>query len=395
MTKKRILILEQQSFRGGAQRVLEAVLDGLRDRIDPIVALPESGPFARDLRARNVETVTYGLGRYRSVRKSLADVLSFGPHSLYAAAQIARTIAKRNVELLYINGPRCVPAGALAARITGIPSLFCLHNTLSRRLDVALTARCSALVSRVIACSRAAAAPLVRANPALQAKIRVLYPPAPDLAEAVPARSRGDGSFVVGIVGRITEAKGHHVLIDALAKAGISAGIRLLIVGAPAPDSAQDARYVESLHASASRQGVAGLIDWAGYQPDPGPCYAAMDALALPSTIDEGMPVVALEAFQRGLPVIASRSGGIPELVQPGVNGVLVPPGDSVALREALLTLQGSAALRARLGAAARASVDKRFSPELYCSTLDQFMSELLSPDAAIEVAPAFEKIRS
>jgi glycosyltransferase involved in cell wall biosynthesis len=395
MTKRRILILEQQSFRGGAQRVLEVVLDGLRDRIDPIVALPESGPFEQDLRRRGIETLTFPLGRYRSGRKSLANILSFAPRSLYSTVRIARTIVRRQVDLVYINGPRWVLAGALAARITGRPSLFCLHNTLSRRLDVALAARASGLVSRIVACSRAAAVPLLRENPALRPRTDVLYPPSPELpAEFLRDRERA-GRFVIGMVGRITEAKGHHVLLEALAKLGPSSGMRLLIVGAPGPGSEQDAQYLRSLHASTTQAGLNGLIDWVGYQADPDPYYASIDALAAPSTIDEGMPVVVLEAFRRGIPVIASRSGGIPELVENGANGMLVAPGDPAALAEVLSTLRDSPALGKRLGAAARASLDARFSPAFYCSTLDQIICGLCSPDAAPESAPALEKIGS
>jgi glycosyltransferase involved in cell wall biosynthesis len=395
MTKKRVLILEQQSFRGGAQRVLEVVLDGLRDRIDPIVALPESGPFEQDLRRRGVETMIYALGRYRSGRKSLADVLSFAPCSLYAAGQLARTIVQRDVDLVYINGPRCVLAGALVTRITGRPSLFCLHNTLSHGLDAALAARASGLVSKIVACSRAAAGPLLRANPALKRKLQVLYPPSPEMPEDF-IRVRAHGvPFVVGIVGRITEAKGHHVLLHALARLGPSAGMRLLIVGAPAPGSQQDAEYVRSLHARAAQAGLGGLVDWVGYQADPEPYYASMDVLAAPSTIDEGMPVVVLEAFRRGIPVIASRSGGIPELIEHGANGILVALGDHVALAEALAILRNSPALGGRLGAAARASMDARFSPTTYSSTLGQIICGLCSPDAALEAAPALEKIGS
>jgi glycosyltransferase involved in cell wall biosynthesis len=391
MRKKRVLVLEQQSFRGGGQRVLEVVLEGLRDQIDPIVALPEHGPFECDLERRHVETMTYALGRYRSGRKSLTDFVVFTPRSIRATLQLSRTIVRRQVDLVMINGPRCLLSGALAARLTGRASLFCLHNTLSRSSDVMLAAQAAGLVSRVVACSRAAAEPLLRANPALKRKLQVLYPPLP--GTPIPARSGppATGPLVVGMVGRITEAKGHHVLIEALAQLGPAPGIRLLIVGAPAPESRQDARYVRSLHDSAARCGVASLVNWVGYQADPQPYYASMNVLTVPSIVEEGMPVVALEACQRGIPVVASCSGGIPELVEHGVNGLLFKTGDPSALAEALQRLRESPALRAQLAAAARTSIDARFSPKLYCSTLGGMISDLCSPRRRSEAIRALE----
>lgn len=387
MPKRRVLVLEQQSYRGGAQRVLEVVLDALREQIDPIVAFPESGPFLEDLRKQGIETLTFALGRYHSGRKSAADLASFLPRSLYGALELARTILRRQVDLVYINGPRCLLAGAWAARITRRPSLFCLHNTLSGRPEVTLAAHASSLVSRIVACSRATAAPLLLVKPALAGKMEVLYPPVRHLA-AGPQTPRRSG-FVVGMVGRITKGKGHHVLLDALTKLDAAAGVRLVIVGAPAPGNPEDARYLRELRSVAARSGLHRRIDWTGYQADPRPYYGAMDALAVPSVCEEGMPVVALEAFQRGIPVIASRTGGIPELIRDGVNGLLVAPRNPAELALAMGSLQHSPALCARLGAAARASVDARFSPASYCSALGKIISDLCPPEASVKVAAA------
>lgn len=393
MPKRRVLVLEQQSYRGGAQRVLEVVLDALREQIDPIVAFPESGPFLEDLRKQGIETLTFALGRYRSGRKSAADLASFVPRSLYGALELARTILRRQVDLVYINGPRCLLAGAWAARITRRPSLFCLHNTLSGRPEVTLAAHASSLVSRIVACSRATAAPLLRVKPAVAAKMEVLYPPVSDVASAGPQTPRGAG-FMIGMVGRITEGKGHRVLLDALTRLDAATGVRLVIVGAPAPGNPDDARYLRELRSFAVTSGLDRRIDWAGYKADPRPYYGAMDALAVPSVCEEGMPVVALEAFQRGIPVIASRTGGIPELIRDGVNGLLVAPRNPAELALAMGSLQHSPALCARLGAAARASVDARFSPASYCSALGKIISDLCSLQAPVKVAAAWGEIR-
>jgi hypothetical protein len=122
--KPTILFLEQQSWRAGGQRVLEVVLDALRDDFSLLVAFPDDGPFATQLRRHAVETLTYPLGRYRSGEKSLREKLEFGVRSLACAIGLARTIRQKRVRLVYINGPRALPAGVLAARLTRTQCFF-------------------------------------------------------------------------------------------------------------------------------------------------------------------------------------------------------------------------------------------------------------------------------
>lgn len=398
--KTRVLILEQQSYWGGAQRVLQTVLDTLQDQIEPLVALPETGDFGCDLQKRGIETLAYPLGTYGSGHKSVRDMMAFGPRSIYCGVMLAREIFKRRIQLVYINGPRCLPAGVIAARLTGRPSLFSLHNTLSRRADVMLASRGAACVSKVIACSQAAAAPLLRANPRLASKLRVLYPPVEDHPSVAPASARRcrreSSGFLIGMVSRITQAKGHHVLLRAVASLKPCDARKIVFLGAPAPGNLQDREYLSSLRRWAAERRL--NVDWAGQQADPYPYYEAMDVLAVPSIGEvfspgwggsacpssEGMPLVILEAFQRGVPVVASRTGGTPEVVKDGVNGILVSPGDSEELAKALERLQFEPGLRASLAAQAYTSIDERFSREHYCSTISDLIAELCASSAPV-----------
>jgi glycosyltransferase involved in cell wall biosynthesis len=101
----------------------------------------------------------------------------------------------------------------------------------------------------------------------------------------------------------------------------------------------------------------------------------ALDVLVHPAVGTDAFPLVVLEALASGKPVVASRLDGIPEEIDDGRHGLLVPPGDVPALADAMRTLLGDAALRQRLGAAGRERVCQRFSRarlarevrELYC----------------------------
>jgi glycosyltransferase involved in cell wall biosynthesis len=163
----------------------------------------------------------------------------------------------------------------------------------------------------------------------------------------------GDATLVLA-VGRLVEKKGLGTLVQAAA--GVP-GLRVAIAGEG------DLREALRQQAAELRAPVtfAGNLD----RMQVAEALAAADVVAVPSVIDragnvDGLPNVLLEAMAAGKAVVASRVAGIPDVVEDGVNGILVPPGAVEALREALTRLAGDAALRARLGAAARATVVAR-----------------------------------
>lgn len=383
-----VLFLDQQAWRAGGQRVLEDVLDALREDVEPIVALPQDGPFAAALRERNIETMTYPLGSYRPGRKSAGEMLAFPIRSLVSGLKLAQVVRQRGIRLIYINGPRSLPAGVLAARLTGTPSIYHLHRTLTRRSDVLITARAAAHVTRIVAVSQAAADSLVRTNPRLADKTQIVYNPLrpPARATGSPLAGHAPSSLlfgsgpVVGMVGRITPQKGQLVLLRATALLRERwPHLQAVFVGAPEPASARDNAYLRELHSEVARLGLGGNVHWAGFQENLDPYYARFDAVAIPSIEAEGLPVVALEAAQRGVPVVASRGGGIEEIIGNGVGGLLVPPGDENALAAALGRVLGDARLRTGLLAGTRTSLDQRFSPETFRTAIRRVVSELAS----------------
>jgi glycosyltransferase involved in cell wall biosynthesis len=378
-----ILFLEQQSWRSGAERVLDEVLDAIHPEFLPVVAFPADGPFPADLRRRDIETLLFPLGRYRSGPKSLADMIAFGPRSLYCAFQLGQIIRQRNVSLVYINSPRCLVAGVLAARLTGRPSLFHLHMTMTRRADLSLAAWAANYATKIIACSKTSATALCKADARLSAVTQVIYNPVRKpsvlLSGAGPTEPLARSSqALVGQVGRITRQKGQHVFLKAAARLKTrSIDIQVVFVGAPEENNADDAAYTRYLDSLVGDLGMGGKVHWTGYQEDPSAFYAMFDALVIPSTVSEGLPMVALEALQWGLPVIGSQLGGIPEIIRHDINGFLVPPGDDQALADALQRLFSRSEVRTQLQAGARASIDSRFSVDTFQNQIRLIISEL------------------
>jgi glycosyltransferase involved in cell wall biosynthesis len=395
--KKTILFLDQQSWLGGAQRVLDYTLESLGTEFNRIVAFPDKGPFRSSLEEKGIRTLTVPIGTYRSGKKSYLEMAVFAVRSTICGLQLAAAIRRRRIALVYIIGPRCLPAGVFAAWLTGRPSVFHLQLILTRKTEVFLLRHLARHLSRIIACSHAAAQCLLNVDHRLSKKTEVLYNPVPDQfgqgSERTGKQSGTPGSnFTIGMVARITKGKGQHMLLKAAGKLPpeIRGRIRILIVGAPAPASEADFHYVDELRMIAVQYGLQENIVWAGYQTDPGPCYAEMDVLVHPALWDEAMGLVILEALQRGIPVIASRIGGIPEIIDEGFNGLLVAPGDEDALGQALEHFIEDSSLREHLQDGARASLDdqftlKSFSPKIrkvvcqLCNVVDS--NEAKAPD--------------
>ncbi len=147
--------------------------------------------------------------------------------------------------------------------------------------------------------------------------------------EARRALGIPDGAFAVGTVGRLTAIKGPGVLVDAARRViGRHPDSVFVFLGA--------GELLEALQTRAADLGIAASVRFAGWRPDAARLMSALDCFAFPS-INEGMGKALVEAMALEKPVVASRVGGIIDLVDDGVNGFLVPAGDSQALAERIL----------------------------------------------------------
>jgi glycosyltransferase involved in cell wall biosynthesis len=127
----------------------------------------------------------------------------------------------------------------------------------------------------------------------------------------------------------------------------------------------------------AHRLGIARHCLYLGYQEDVAGWYAALDAVVLPSA-NEGTPVSAIEALAGGRPVVATRVGGVPDVVHDGENGFLVEVGDTEGLAERLALLAEDPALRSRLGETGRDGVLTRYAVERLVDDVDRLYRSLL-----------------
>lgn len=166
---------------------------------------------------------------------------------------------------------------------------------------------------------------------------------------------REDNTFTVGAISELHKVKGLDVLLRAWSKFIKGRQAKLMIIG--------DGEERENLNNMASNLTISRSVMFEGFVENARSLLSVFDIFCMPSR-SEGLPYSLLEAGIAGLPVIASSVGGIPEIVESGITGILVPPEDSEALFSSLVLLSEDRELAKRLGANLKASVQENFSFE-------------------------------
>ena len=178
-----------------------------------------------------------------------------------------------------------------------------------------------------------------------------------------------DQDLVIGMSAVLRPEKNPLQLVEAIARLrGRGLPARALLIG--------DGEMRPAIEARARTLGIPGAVCITGFQQDVRPLVGACDAVALCSTAVETFSLAALEAMALGKPVVLAQIGGAAEMVDPGRNGWLFPVGDTGALVERLAALADRDA-RSRMGAAARATVETRFSERAMVDRYESLLQEL------------------
>lgn len=201
--------------------------------------------------------------------------------------------------------------------------------------------------------------------------------------EPVPSREElgfSPRTFVFGAAGRFNREKGHRVLLHAfslLQKMLPGQPMEVLLLG--------EGREENALRAQARRLGIEARVCFAGFQRRPAAWMKVMNCLVQPSLTD-GTPNSVLEAMLLGIPVIATDTGGIPDVIDAGETGLLVEPDSPVALAEAMKKMVRSSTLRSQLAAEAKYRVAKEFSPTRQRELLEMLYSTMMGDSFSIEI---------
>jgi glycosyltransferase involved in cell wall biosynthesis len=322
----RILFLDQFSELGGGQHALLDTVDAVQlNGWEPHVLLPGDGPLVAALRSRSVPVGEIPCGPYSSGYKSATDSMRFALDMRWQVTRIQHLIASTNIDLVYVNGSRLLPAASLATP-RRIPIFFHVHSHLR---GAALRIAGWSLRRRpvtVVGCSQSVLEPLRRSRHVIPNGVR----------DAGYRERAFDRAWRIGIVGRIAPEKGQleFVRTAALLKDEFPQA-HFTICGAALFGTADE--YYDAV-----RLGARTLpVQFVGWQQDVAHVLNELDLLIVPSH-QEGMARVVLEAFSAGVPVVAFPAGGIPEAVIDGVTGFLTRQFTAEALaarvRDVLVT---------------------------------------------------------
>ena len=211
------------------------------------------------------------------------------------------------------------------------------------------------------------------------------FVPAPsEEVERLRSRVGLQDKAMILVVGRLSSEKGHAILLEATERLERMKNVpdfRVVVVG-DGPEEGALLRLIDRL-------GIRQQVVMAGFQTDVRPYYSLATLLALPS-YSEGSPNVVLEAMAAGLPIAATAAGGVPEILENGVTGLMVPPGDPQAMADALLQILRDADLAKRLGAAARSGAEAHYTPQAYRRSLTKFYMATLEASAKNRVSHSF-----
>jgi glycosyltransferase involved in cell wall biosynthesis len=328
-----VLFLDQFSDLGGAQLCLLDLVPAVQTAgWNVSCAVPGRGPLVEKLHARGVAVHSLPVTHLASGRKSARDSLRFARNAPKLVREIGRLAAETRPDLIYVNGPRLLPAAAWVARRTGRPLIFHCHNHLAQRSAAIVAGRALQLAhARVIACCRHVARPLwPYVDPG---RLRVIYNGA---AASGSTRAPSADAPRIGVIGRISPEKGQAEFLEAARIVTQKhPDAKFVICGAPLFSDAAAERYAARL-----RQLAVGLpVEFTGWQEDVNAILARLDVLVVPSLREPGAPRVVLEAFAARVPVVAFVSGGIPEMVVHSKTGFLIEPPWPEALAARLVTL--------------------------------------------------------
>jgi glycosyltransferase involved in cell wall biosynthesis len=342
------------------ERMALAVASGLASRghsVHVVASGWSDGEFARRLEERGLPYERIFLGKIsKSLRpRAIWWTVDALRHLPGARRQLIRHLRLYKPDALVVyNRDWAVQTRKL---LEGHRTIFHVHELpqltpLMRRVYASLN---SAVTSYACA-SQFMAAGLIRLDAAPE-KVHVVYNGIDPIISQRDANQRPIPT--IGIVGQIGEWKGHDDLIEAIGIAQRNGtALRTDVFGEG------DESYVAALKAKASTLGVDGLIRWRGYVRDQDAIYSEIDVCVVASRLDEAFGLTAVEAGLRGIPVVATRRGALPEIVVDGETGYLVDAKSPHELAERLMALTTNASLRRVIGENARKRVLARFTSE-------------------------------
>lgn len=372
---KRILFVDHTPFVGGAQLVVADHIRHLdRSRFTPLMACTPTVPaLTQRYRAAGAEVFYTPLPRLR-VRSPMAVA-----RLLRAALALRRLIKRERADIVVANTSRAAYVASLATRGTGVPLVWWVRDFLFGSTAFRLM---SGAPARILCVSQALRDFYGgRDDP----RFRVVYVGSDlyrRLGEVGDERVRAErerwgfapDDVVMGFMGRLVEEKGVEDVVAAVEQVHRRhPRVRLLVVGT---GSGQSGDVESRIRQAVAVRGLS-FVRFAGFQSDEALYYRLFDLFVLGSRIPDALPTSVVQAMMAGKPVVATATGGTPELVRDRATGMLVPPSAPREIAAALEALLEEPGLAERVAEAGRAYVMEHNREEVTTARVERLYDEL------------------
>ena len=355
-----ILFVSHEAVLTGAPINLYRLIMCLnRNKFNPFFFSPLPGPIIEKLAKEKIETLCF--------QRNLTYKLS-------------KFIKKKKIDLVHVN-TKLATYGAFAGKLRKTKVLWHIHEDLSEGIGNRFLIKIiNKMSDKIVVVSRKRAEPFISQG---VTKIEMIYNGV-DLqefnsdinGEGVRKEFNIDASTpLLGIIATIELGKGHHTLIRSLKEIiKIIPNLRVLIVGKALPFSK---KYLKKIKVLIQNLKLSHAVRFTGSREDIPDIIQALDLLILPS-LNESFGRVLIEAMALRKPVVATEVGGIPEVVEKDVTGLLVPPEDPGALAKAIIFLLKNPLKASEMGKKGRERVEKYFTLHRHVKRIEEIYEELL-----------------
>ena len=357
--KRKIIHLVEDLEVGGLEKVVSTIVLGVNKHKYEVEiwCLAAGGSIADELEKKGIKVRIIGLRSY---------------HNPIAVLKLAWLLRRERVNIVHTHGYFPGVFGRLSGFLAHTPRIIAHIHTMKKR-KAFIEKTFSHISDKIVCVSGAVQEFIINEEGVKKEKTLLIHNGIETIGETMSPEERqkqkkllgfDQNDIILTVVASITKHKGHRVLLDAFSRVLKSnPKLKLLIVG--------DGPLMTNIEKQAHELNVSPNVKFVGLRSDVPILLDISDIFILPSVEKEGLGLSIIEALAMKKPVIGSELGGIPEIVQNGENGFLVPPGDPDKLSEAIELLVNDSHLREQMGKMGRRVFEERFTKERMINALE------------------------